>query len=67
MKQENKKILTKGEKCVITDSIMRHLIGKIVTIKNLKYCVDGINFYDVTIDGMNNCPLVSSDRVLKRC
>ena len=55
-----------GDKCKITDSIMTHLIGKIVTIKEFKYNSFGINFYDVTIDDMNNCPLVASERVLRK-
>lgn len=43
---------------------MRHLIGKTVTVRNHKYEVNGVNYYDVNIDDMNGCPLVCSDRVL---
>lgn len=57
---------TTGDKCKITDSIMTHLIGKTVTIKDFKYESSGMNFYDVTIDDMNNCPLVASERVLEK-
>lgn len=55
-----------GDKCKITDSIMTHLIGKTVTIKDFKYESSGINFYDVTVDDMNDCPLVASERVLEK-
>ena len=55
-----------GDKCKITDSIMTHLIGKTVTIKDFKYESSGINFYDVTIDDMNDCPLVASEKVLEK-
>ena len=54
-----------GDKCKIIDSIMTHLIDKTVTIKNFKYESSGVNFYDVTIDDMNDCPLVASERVLE--
>lgn len=66
MKQENKKLLKNGEKYKITDSIMMHLIGKTVTIKNFRETINGKNFYNVTIDNMNDCPLVCSDKVLKK-
>lgn len=59
-------MLKPQEKYRITDSIMKHLVGKVVTIKNFKYTDSGRNFYDVTIDDMNNCPLVCTDRVLEK-
>lgn len=59
-------MMKKGDKCRITDSMMKHLIGKTVTIKNFKHCINGINFYDCTIDDMNDCPLVSSEKVLEK-
>ena len=61
-----KETLRTGDKYKVTDSIMTHLIGKVVTIKNFKYISKGVKFYDVTIDSMNNCPLVCSDKVLEK-
>lgn len=58
--------LKKGEKYRITDSIMKHLVGKIVTIAKFRYTRNGADIYDVTIDDMNNCPLVASERVLEK-
>ena len=62
----SKETLKTGDKYRVTDSIMSHLIGKVVTIRNFKYISEGVKFYDVTIDSMNNCPLVCSDRVLEK-
>ena len=61
-----KTTLKKGEKCRITDSIMKHLVGKIVTIECLRGETMGMKYYRVTIDDMNNCPLVCSEKVLEK-
>ena len=63
MEQER---LVTGDKYKITDSIMSHLIGKVVTIKNLKYTSCSRNFYDVTVDDMDGMALVTTDRVLEK-
>ena len=66
MKQEYKELLKKGEKYRITDNIMMHLIGKTVTIKSFRETINGKNFYNVTIDDMNDCPLICSEKVLEK-
>lgn len=53
-----------GDKCIIRDSVMTHLIGKTVTIKNLKYY--NPPFYDCTIDDMNDCPVVCAEKTLEK-
>ena len=58
--------MKQGEKYRITDSIMTHLIGKTVTIKGYRGESMGRKFYNVTIDDMNNCPLVCSEKVLEK-
>ena len=60
------KMKRQGEKYRITDSIMTHLIGKVVTVKSYNGESMGRKFYNVTIDDMNNCPLVCSDKVLEK-
>lgn len=58
--------LKQGDKYRITDSIMTHLIGKVVTIKNYRETSNGNKWYNVTIDDMNGSPLVCSDKVLEK-
>lgn len=59
-------LLKQGDKYRITDSVMRHLIGKTVTIQSLSVISAGVNFYNTTIDDMNDCPLVCSEKVLEK-
>ena len=53
-----------GDKCKIVNSYMNHLIGKTVTIKNLKYY--NPPFYDCTIDDMNNLDIVCSESSIEK-
>lgn len=66
MKQKDKETLKKGDKYILTDGIMKHLIGKTVTIEGYRGESMGKKFYNVTIDDMNNCPLVCSEKVLEK-
>lgn len=58
--------MKQGEKYRITDGIMKHLIGKTVTINRFRGESMGKKFWEVTIDDMNNCPLVCSEKVLEK-
>lgn len=54
-----------GKKYRLVDGMMSHLNGHIVTVQKFEYKTYGLNFYEVTVDDMDDMKLVTSEKKLE--